>query len=164
MVVKGGMETPPDGGLDAGNRTAGEDGSCSGRAGIEPLPADERTKRRPSVLNCWSLSRPGRLTRREIDGDEIWGMKQSATCSAWLIGQRLPGAWFAGPFCHLHHILEDRVPGRKSSDFWWFPLLLSATRYARYPRNAGQVENRKCSETQALAATIEGIFMDRCNV
>ena len=87
------------------------------------------------------------------------GMKQSATCSAWLIGQRLPGAWFAERLLpSASHPRRIAFPAGSHPTFGGSPLLESATRYARYPRNAGQVENRKCSETQALAATIEGIF------
>ncbi len=62
------------------------------------------------------------------------------------------------PFAHLHHILEDRTPGRKSSDFLVVPLCYECHQGTHGIHGTrDRWKNRKCSETQALAATIKGV-------
>lgn len=62
------------------------------------------------------------------------------------------------PFAHLHHILEDRTPGRKSSDFLVVPLCYECHQGTHGIHGTrDRWKNRKCSETQALAETIEGV-------
>ena len=126
---QGGMETPPDGGLDAGNGTAGEDGSCSGRAGDRTLyqRTSELSKAECSELlefvTAWAVD------QGVIDGDEIWGMKQSATCSVadWANDCRVRGLRSAF-LPSASHPRGSRFLAGSHPDFWWFPSATSATR------------------------------------
>lgn len=63
------------------------------------------------------------------------------------------------PFSHLHHILEGRTPGRKSSDFTVIPLCLDChTGFQGIHGDRLRWSLRKMDELKALAKTIEGVF------
>lgn len=75
-----------------------------------------------------------------------WGMANGCTCC----GQT---------FAHLHHILEDRTPGRKSSDWLVIPLCYECHQGKdgiHGTRNRWKL--RDMSETKALSKTIEGVY------
>ncbi len=63
------------------------------------------------------------------------------------------------PYAHLHHVLEGRTPGRKSSDYTVIPVCLEC-----HTGSQGIHGDRlrwsllKMDELKALAATIEGVF------
>ena len=62
-------------------------------------------------------------------------------------------------FAHVHHILEDRTPGRKADDWLTIPLCLechTGTHGIHGTRQRWSLN--KMSETKALAATLEGIY------
>ena len=63
------------------------------------------------------------------------------------------------PFAHIHHILEDRTPGRRSDD--WLTIGLcwechEGTHGIHGDRQRWKL--RDMSETKALAKTLEGIY------
>lgn len=63
------------------------------------------------------------------------------------------------PYAHLHHILEDRVPGRKPTGWLTVPVCESC-----HVGNGGIHDTRdrwrlrRMSETQALEKTLEAIY------
>ena len=63
------------------------------------------------------------------------------------------------PFAHLHHILEDRTPGRKSPDFLTIPLCLECHVGVHGIHGTRQrFSMHKTSETKALAETLEAVY------
>ena len=65
-------------------------------------------------------------------------------------------------FAHVHHILEDRVPGRKADDWLTVPLCLechTGTHGIHGTRQRWSLH--KMSETQALAITYEALYGNR---
>lgn len=65
------------------------------------------------------------------------------------------------PFAHLHHVLEGRTPGRRSSDFTVIPLCEPChTGSQGIHGDRLRWSLRKIDEMKALAAVIEGVFYD----
>jgi hypothetical protein len=65
----------------------------------------------------------------------------------------------ASPMAHVHHLLADRTPGRKASDWLTVPLCYDChvgTGGIHGTRQDWKM--RKLSETQALAKTLEALY------
>jgi len=63
------------------------------------------------------------------------------------------------PYDHLHHMLEDRTPGRKSDDWLTMPLCLEChTGRDGIHGTRLRWSLRKMSESKALAKTLAGVY------
>lgn len=63
------------------------------------------------------------------------------------------------PFAHLHHILEGRTPGRKSSDWCVVPVCESCHVGRDGIHGTRQRWNlHKASELEALGRTLEAVY------
>lgn len=66
------------------------------------------------------------------------------------------------PFAHVHHVLEGRTPGRRSSDMLTIPLCEpchTGSKGIHGTRERWSLRNM--DEMKALAATIKGVFYGR---
>lgn len=63
------------------------------------------------------------------------------------------------PYAHLHHILEDRTPGRRSDDWLTIPLCWECHEGTHGIHGTRQrFSMHKTSETKALAKTLEAVY------
>lgn len=63
------------------------------------------------------------------------------------------------PYAHLHHVLEDRTPGRRSSDMLTIPLCLEChVLKDGIHGTRKRWKLRNIDEIKALAKTLEGVF------
>lgn len=73
-------------------------------------------------------------------------------------GQQVGCIVCAGPYAHLHHILEGRTPGRKSGDFCTIPLCIechTGTHGIHGTRQRWSLH--KADELEALNRTLEAL-------
>lgn len=63
------------------------------------------------------------------------------------------------PFAHVHHVMEGRTPGRRSSDFTTIPLCYECHQGADGIHGTKQRWSlHKASELEALGRTLEAIY------
>ncbi len=86
------------------------------------------------------------LAKRHMERVADWGRENGCACCG-------------EPMAHLHHLLADRTPGRKSSDWLVIPLCLECHVLEHgIHGDRGRWKLRKMSETQALAIVLEGVY------